>query len=365
MDVAHREELKKYCNRFTNPVAVMDNTFRCAYSNKPKLLPHESSMMSVFQKTVVLPLDEVHFTMAMLRSSLYSVRITPIDDELYLCEFFDQSTVLSLAENTDIYDKILPIVNGLEYNTAAIWRGFYALRGTLEEQENTDGIRCSLDIEKHLTGLNSIMKNASEYMNMLFYTPTSRSVVDIVPMVKAIVERCNTILAESGRYIDFMCEPQELYIKAEARHVMCAVVNVLQNAVMYSPRDCIPNVSLFEPLDNKEGLVVLQTVNSNIMFVDQKRGDEPCKNFDHQRLGYGIPIIKRFAEMAGGSFVFKEENGQVVTAVKLPVIKPKAAKNGIGVLKSSQYEYFKTEIPDILELKMQEVNDFFGTREEF
>lgn len=359
MELARKEELKKYCNRFSNLVAVMDNNFRCAYSNKPKLLPQESSMMSLFQKTVMLPPDSVHFTMALLKGITYSVRIVPLDGELCLCEFFDRSTVFSMAENTDIYGMILPIVNGVEYNTAALWRGFYSLRSILEEQEDNDGIRSALGFEKYLTGLNSIMKNVSEYVNMLFYPANSKSVIDLAPILKGIVERCNTVLAESGRYIDFMCEPNEVYIKAEARHVMCAVVNALQNAVMYSPRDCIPNVSLFEPLNNKDNLIVLQIVNRNIMYVDQKHGEEPGRNFDHKRLGYGIPILKRFAEMAGGNLIFREENGQVVTTLQLPMIEKQVAENVSIPIKSPHYEYYKTEIPDILELKMQEVNELF------
>ena len=354
MDTARKEELKKFCNVFSNPVVIMDNTFRCAYSNKPKLIPQESSMKSIFQKSIVLPLDKVYVTMAFVKGVFYSVRIVPLDDELYICDFFDQNTILSFAENTDVYDKILPIINDVEYNTAALWRGYNVLRSKLESEQHDDDRRCALEFEKYLTSLNSVTKNLSEYFNMLFYTPGSNSVVDLAAIMTGVVERCNTILLVSGRYIDLVCELKEIYINAEARHVICAVVNALQNALMYSPRDCIPYVTLYQPSDAKN-CVVLQILNDSLMYVDQRSGEELGKNFDHQRLGYGIPIIKRFAELAGGSFEFHEENGKVLTAVTLPLVKAPA----IGVLKSSEYVYYKTEIPDILELKMLEVNDLF------
>lgn len=338
----------------------MDNNFICAYSNKPKLLPQESSLMSVFQKAIVLPLDKVHITMAVVKGVFYGVRIVPLDGELYMCEFFDRDIILSLAENTDVYHKILPIINGVEYNTAALWRGYNVLRSSLESEQYEGGLRCALEFEKYLTSMNSVIKNVSEYINMMFYTPKANIVVDLASVMTGVVERCNTILTVSGRYIDLVCEQEKIYINAEVRHVICAVVNALQNALMYSPRDCIPYVSLCKPL-NKDSCVVLQILNDNLMFIDHNSEEELGKNFDHQRLGYGIPIIKRFAELAGGSFEFGELDGNIVrTAITLPLVKDPAVEKGIGVLKSSQYVYYKTEIPDIVDLKMLEINELFG-----
>lgn len=356
MDIARKEELKKYCNNFSDPVAVMDKKFRCAYCNKPKLIPQESSMKSIFQKAVFLPLDEVHITMAVINGCFYSARIVPLDGELYICEFFDQNTILSMAENTDIYGKLLPIVNDVEYNTAALWRGCRILRSTLEAEKSYNGIRCALQFEKYLISMNSVIKNVSEYTNMLFYAPRTNAVVDLPPLIKVLVERCNTILTVSDRYIDYVCELDSIYINAETRHVICAVVNALQNALMYSPRDCIPCVTLFKPL-NREDRITLQIMNDNLMYVDQKHGEEPGKNFDHQRLGYGIPIIKRFAELCKGSFEFGENDGKVCTTVTLPTVKLPTSEK--GVLNGSEDVYYKTEIPDIVELKMLEVNELF------
>lgn len=359
MDTARKEEIKKFCNGFSDPVAIMDSKFRCAYSNRAKLIPQDSSMMSIFQKALVLQPDKIQITMAMINGQFYSVRIIPLDDELFICEFFNQNTILSLAENTDIYDKFLPIINDVEYNTAALWRGYNVLRSKLEAEENNNVLYCVSDFEKHLTSMNSVIKNVSEYINMLFYTPKANIAVDIVSVVTGVIGRCNTILAVSGRYIDFVCEPEEIYINAEMRHVICAVVNALQNALMYSSRDCVPYVTLYRAVDKDGDRVILQILNDNLMYVDHKSGEEFGINFDHQRLGYGIPIIKRFAELAGGSFSLNEENGKVRTVITLPAICDPAAEKGIGVLKSSQYTYYKTEIPDIVELKMLEINELF------
>ncbi|MDE6729119.1 MAG: hypothetical protein K2J80_14460 [Oscillospiraceae bacterium] len=359
MDTAEKEAIKKFFSGFSNPAALMDNRFVCVYSNKSKLLPQDKSMMAIFQKTVTLPLTKSHITMAMINGCFYGVRIVPFNDELYFCEFFDRATLLSLAENTDIYDKLLPVINGVEYNTAALWRGYSNLKSRLEGEDHEGDLGCAAEMEKHLISLHSYTKNISEYLNMLFYTPKTGLALNLASIMTGIVGRCNTVLAASNRYVDYVCEESTILINAESRHVAVAVINALQNALMYSTRDCIPYVTLFKPDIKDCKYAVLKILNNSAMYIDNKNGSETEFNFGNQRLGYGIPIIKRFAELVGGSFSMHEENGMISTEITLPLVEDTNAN--IGVLNSSRYIYYKTDIPDILELKMMEVNELFKT----
>lgn len=357
MENAVKEAIKKLFGGLSNPAALMDNRFVCVYSNNPKLLPHNKSMIAVFQKIVVLPITKTHITMAMLNGCFYGVKIVPFDEGLNFCEFFDSVELLSLAENTDVYDKLLPVINGVEYNTAALWRGYSNLKSRLVDEDYEGAPGCAAEMEKYLVGLNSYTKNISEYLNMLFYTPKTRQTLNLAPIMMGIVGRCNTILAASNRYVDYICEESMILINAESRHVVVAVVNALQNALMYSTRDCIPYVTLFKPDIKDCGYAVLKILNNSAMYIEDKKGGETEFNFRHQRPGYGIPIIKRFAELAGGSFSMREENGMISTEITLPLIE--SMNGNIGVFNSSRYVYFKTDIPDILDLKMLEINELF------
>lgn len=358
MDNAEKEAIKKLFGGLSNPAALMDNRFVCVYSNRPKLLPHNKSMISVFQKIVTLPIAKTHITMAMLDGCFYGVKIVPYDEWLNFCEFFDSAELLYLAENTDVYDKLIPVITGVEYNTAALWRVYSNLKSKLECDDHEDVTSCAAEMEKHLVGLHSFTKNISEYLNMLFYTPTTRQTLNLAPIMMGIVARCNTILAASNRYIDYICEESMILINAESRHVVVAVVNALQNALMYSTRDCIPYVTLFKPDIKDCDYAVLKILNNSAMYIEEKN-DETEFDFGRRRLGYGIPIIKRFAELAGGSFSMREENGMISTEITLPLVEK--MNPNIGVFNSSRYVYFKTDIPDILDLKMLEVNELFKT----
>lgn len=359
LDKSIRDAVKRFCGKLSNPTAIMDDAFMCVYSNRPKLIPCDQTMLGIFQKSFSLSQEKVCSNTAMIGGCVYSVRIIPFEG-YYICEFFEDSAILDLAQNSDIYEKILPIINELDYDVSAMWRGNAVLRSKLESDGGYDEQIGTADIEKYLIRLNSVINNISEYANIMFNSSEGVP-LDINTMLAGLIGRCNTILSETGRYVDYVSEPGAIYIKSQARYVMSAVVNAIQNALLYSPRDCVPYVTLCrEDPKSERGNVLLQIFNDSAMYIDRGPGGEEDKDLVFQRPGFGIPIIKRFAEMAGGSFSLTEVNGRVRVVISLPIVASSYDRQGLGVLGSSHYVYYKTEIPDILDLKMREVNMMFG-----
>lgn len=359
MEHSRREELKRYFGKTKEPVAIVDKNLMCVYSNRPRLLPVDSSIAEVFVGDTLGLLSEPSAKMASINGCFYSVRITPIDDDLYVCDFFDLSAIISLAENTDIYNRLFPIVDAVEYNTAGLWRGLSTLKSKLREND-CGCLECAADMEKRLVALSSCSKNISEYMNMLKFTPIEANPINLVSLAKDIIRRCNTVLSDMGRTVEFICNEQELYINAQIRHVLSALVNAIQNALVYSTRDCVPVLTLSKQNNTKNGEAVIKLVNNSSLYIERDKGEEPSINLSGQRMGYGIPIIKRFAELSGGTFELHEENGQFTAVIELPLVDETTLKNMTPQLSSSGYVYYKTDIPDIVELKMREVIDLFG-----
>lgn len=357
MEKTARDAIKRFCDGFSNPAVVMDSTFMCLYSNRPKLIPPDSSLAAVFIKTVFLPVKSTQTSSAAINGKGYCVRMMPLDEGMCICEFIEAAAVLEFAENTDIYGMLLPIVNELDYDSSALWRSCDILRSKLDTEES--GAECALGIEKYLTRMSSVIGSVSEYVNIMFSASSDTSVIDINTLLAGLIGRCNTVLSDCGRYVDYVSEPGSVYIRSHQRHVICAVVNAIQNALMYSPRECVPYVTLCRE-DPTEfcGNVILQIVNDSALYNDG--GADGEWNMNSQRLGFGIPIIKRFAELAGGNFSLGEENGKVRAVIKLPIAELPTDRYGIGVLSSSQFVYYKTGIPDILELKMREINMLFA-----
>lgn len=360
MDVERRENVKRICSSFSNPIAVMDFDFRCLYCSKPDLIKPGSLMKRVFLGSVTLPPEKPIITAAEIKDAAYSVRLAELEDRLYICEFFDNDTLLSIMENSGFYERVFPIIDSVERNTALLWHGLHILESRLSEDGQDEALICTSQLTKNLTRLNSATKNITEYLHMLSFSSKPKSVVDLFPLLVELVARCNTALLKCGRYVDILCAPDVFYVYAEQRHVVTAAVNAIQNALLYSPRDCIPHVFLTRETIDRKQYIALTILNDNALFIEDNSFKEPRVNIRYQRTGFGIPIIKRFAEMCGGGFSMSEENGIVKVTVLMRMAEDAYEKSGKTFISSSFLEYYRTDIPDILDLQMEEVNEIFG-----
>ncbi len=357
METDRREKIKRIFGKLSNPIAVMDFDFTCLFCNQKGFIKTESSMKLIFQGSVKLPPEKPIITAAEVRGVPYSVRITELEEQLYICEFFDSDTLLEIMENSGFYEKVFPVIDTVERNTASLWHGFRILESKLLDEGQDESVGCAAQLERNLTRLNSATKNVTEYLHMLSYSAKPKSVIDLYPLLVGLVARCNTVLLKSGRYVDIVCGSDVMYIYAEQRHAVTAAVNAIQNALLYSPRDCIPHVSLIKRKIDGIPYVLLTILNENAMFVENNDDMGSNVNLIHQRTGFGIPIIKRFAEMCGGGFSMKEEDGMVNVTIRLRMAEDMQDKL---VISSSVFKYYQTEIPDILDLQMEEVNEIFG-----
>lgn len=355
MEQSRRNEFKSFFGKMKEPVAIVDKRLKCVYSNRPKLIPQDSSVKDLFCGDAAGLLSAPNVKMAVINGCSYSVKVTPLE-ELYICEFYDLSSIIELAENTDIYSRLFPIVDAVETNTAALWRGVRTLEDKLSE--NVGALKLAAEMRKRLIALSSCSKNILEYMNMLKFTPNGVTPMNLVSFTSDVVKRCNTELSAIERCVEFVCVEQELYINAQNRHVLSALVKVIQNALMYSTRDCVPTLTLSRRKNSASGEAVITLVNDSLLY-SKNDGEQSRLNFSGQRLGYGIPIIKRFAELSGGTFELREANGEFTAMIELPLVDESMFSDSMIRLSSGGYVAYQTEIPGIVELKMLEVVGLF------
>lgn len=336
------------------PVAIVDEDLKCVYSNSPKLLPVDESIAGFFTCDKTELLYNPNVKMAVINGCSYSVRVIPIDGELYLCEFFDLASVLGLAENTDFHGRFFPIIDIIERCTSEFWRGSSTLEDMLKDN-NQDALKVTLDMKKHLVKLSSASKNLVEYMNLLKFTPRSVTPLNLPAFAKDVVDSCNAELLNSGRYVDFVCDEPYIFINAQQRHVVSVLVNVIQNALLYSTRDCVPQLTITTSNNTPSGEAIIRLVNNSALYVEGER-----RNYAWQRMGYGIPMVRRFAEFSGGSFELREENGIFTAIIELPIIPDKVFDQVGHQLSSGGFKHFDTGIPGILEIKMREIVNLFS-----
>ncbi|MBD5130485.1 MAG: hypothetical protein HDT43_11300 [Ruminococcaceae bacterium] len=343
MDGGQIEFFKQILDSLDNPAAVLDGSFHCVYSNRSDFSPFENVVRGEIQQTVL--------TVVVSGGVTYCARICPLDG-FFLCELFDSDAVISIAENTDIRGRLTPLFNAVEHNTSKLWKTLFAMRDCIANNEDISGFEARF--YDRISELSSVIKNGVEYS--LMHTNFSPMLIDAVSLTDGIVNRCNTILARCGRCIRFVCECDRLLITADMRHTITAHANSLQNALLFSPRDCVPVLSLVRLTENGERFVYLQLVNDSVLFVDKGFGEKDI-DFGYQRVGFGIPIIKRFAEETGGSFFLDASGKTVKLGIKLPEADASEVK-GLRV-EECGYTHYDTGIPDIIDVKMHEVVSLF------
>lgn len=351
MDREHKDKIKALIKSNPNPVALLDESLVCVYSNNQRLLPKETSFRSCIQTDIDFPVTTLIQTIFLRNGMSFCARISPYEDVL-VCELFDANTLLKMAEDTDYYSKIMPIFNALEHNTARLWNTLFAVRDCINNSEDITWLDSRL--YDQISELSSVIKNVSEYS--MTFTHNKPVLIDIITLTEGVVKRCNTILAECGRCIDFVYDIKKMYIRADARHVINALINSLQNALLYSPRDSVPGIALSKCIEDGKEYIFIKVTNDNIFFVDKNFGENLELDFDFQRIGYGIPIIKRLAEETGGKFFLDDSTGVVKLGILIPA---DVYENGKLRVEEGGYSYYDTGIPDIIDVKMREVLNFF------
>ena len=357
--------LKKIADQFvgrSTPVFLLDRVMKCVWSGCEKLFAVGASFQKISKEHFVLPLKAFTEIRVYLNGSFYCARISPLKNDvgdvwLYICELVSSDEVLETASRTDAASKVFPLYNSIEYNMASLWKQAAQLQKKMMDSGDYEGLEKVFAIQASLSNISSVTKNAFSYADMLFSEKDSVR-IDAGELVNRLAERCNAALAKCGRRIEVICDPDVLDIMAGGRHAVTALVNTVQNALLYSPRDTVPVAAVYRIAEGQRCFVVISITNENVMFTDKDFKDTVNVNFSYQRLGYGIPIIKRFAEECGGSFSMTDNGGRVTVSVKLP-----AAPEALGSelhLRQPAYSGYDSGVPDILDIKMREILAFFG-----
>lgn len=343
-----------------NPLVCLDNRFCCAFSPDGKFKPGES-LLGYIRRTVPEPLGRVMEFPFYKDDKFSCCRIYPIKNEIgesvaYICEIFSAESARHIGELTDSPSDILALYNAVEMNISAVWASSSRLRVNLSENRDYARLADVLAIEGAMSNISAVCGNAFEYANMLYQNQKS-TVIDAGEMVLNLAERCNAALAKCGRRVEVLTEPQDLHIYADSRRAVVALVNAVQNALLYSPKDTEPILAVYRREQRGRSFIEFRITNDSSMFSGKDFSGGRELNFSYQRVGYGIPIIKRFAAVSGGSFSMTEEHGKVIVTITLPAAN---GDYGMVTLKSPYIAAYDTGRPDFVTSMMYDVVQFFG-----
>jgi len=156
-----------------------------------------------------------------------------------------------------------------------------------------------------------------------------KSLINIGEVLDSVIEEAELILVPSERDIDFKGAEFTDAARICPKAFIVVVMNLLQNAFLYSPKESAVRVTLEESESGREAVV---TVKNTVGEKDRE-----------QRSGLGLMLAEKIVEWHGGVFETFETDGEFTARISLPTVKPGAAEFNSPVFDYSDYvsERFK------------------------
>lgn len=352
----------KLYSAYTTSVSFFDSVWNCIWKNDNSVFELGECLTSYIESGLPHPIREYTELTLYKGHDYYCARITPLkvshyEPWLYICETLDRSSVVSMLKSTGAVADILPMFNAVHTNTSSMWSNFIKLKPMVVDKGYFEIAGELLSAEKSLCNICSATQNAYEYLYSLS-CETTRSYIDGAALCSKLVKHCNEVLSECGRHIELVLLMDDLRFLGHGRLAASALVNAIQNALLYSPHDSTPVMRVERVYEGGSWWVSIKLTNDNILFNSTDFKGNDSINFRYQRMGFGIPIIRRFIQLSGGKLLIENSGRVAETTLLLPV--PSDDAGYMLRLETSDYADYRTGIPTILEIKMREVVDFFS-----
>ncbi|MCL2633216.1 MAG: HAMP domain-containing histidine kinase [Oscillospiraceae bacterium] len=152
----------------------------------------------------------------------------------------------------------------------------------------------------------------------------SKTVLNSGEILQGIVDECSRLVAPVNRRIDFINNCTVSGVKMDDKAFTVVFMNLIQNALLYSPSDCIVRVKM----ENSGGNVVIVIENS----VDSG------KTADYEGGGLGLALSRRIAEWHNGSLDYSKVDGVFTVTLVLPI-----CNETVGISFGSDYAEYVSE----------------------
>lgn len=146
--------------------------------------------------------------------------------------------------------------------------------------------------------------------------------VDLVEVVRRANSQIGSLARKAKVTVETVCDCKSAVIQGDERLILQSCLNLLSNAVKFTPEGgrVTLKVSAFE-----SGSVVISVEDTgigiapeNIEKVMQPFGQvESVQSRRHQGTGLGLPLVKSFIELHGGTFELQSELGRGTTAIAI------------------------------------------------
>lgn len=265
----------------------------------------------------------------------FAARITPLsgafgEDAAFLLELFDRNAILSLIKTTGAGVVIGDALTTAQMNLNQIIQICMLLEGAvLEQQGAKDANLPSRDYVKALMFTSQRLLTETHNLAAYFDEEWAKYPADhmsVGEVLDNIVEECVQQFKTAKRRIIYTREGGVSAVDLHERRFTTMFMNILQNALLYSPSGSEIRVSL--RFDAKNAYI--DVVNTRVPIHAEERS--------LNRPGLGLPTAKRILSQTGGKLELILEEARATARIIMPL-----SKEYHGVTISTNFKWYKTE----------------------
>lgn len=351
LDKQAKEIIKTFCYSSNVPTILLNSDLICELSNDESFYPVGVHFASVKTDNLKLSKNKAAKTMVRIKDKYYCAVITPVAEELFICQMFDADNIFEMAQLTEIYDEILPIISSNRVQLCKLEDEMKKVLSLKEVKDNVIIDSSILEIGAEVARARGKYDNLQSYFEVSFSKNNKKSAFSLYSFVKWSVDRCNSILANTGRFIDLDTQNKDLLVCADSRHAVFSIIEMIQFALLHSAGDVNPFISI----EKENGFVVLLITCRGMIFV--KEGDET--EFVGSDIVGGLATVRRFAARCGAELKFINEKDNVIG---FRLIFPEVQDETLDALvfESDSFLDYDDRYLNYAKYKMQEVVDVYN-----
>ncbi len=336
---------------YSSPCALFNRLMLCIYSNND-YIEEGLNFYNIVNDSFLFPIKDPKSVAVRIKGVSVCAVIYPVmgQDEIvkmYICHFLDSDSAMEIWTKADSSYRVRKLVYKLRNALHGLLSAEDSLKSDLQNDNNKliNGLRA---IQQHTMDIGADIDKLSFFVRS--YSSSRRhSIIDAAKFAKTVVGRCNEIIAECGRAIEYHYEINDLLINANSEKAVSSLVSALQNALLYSPIDCDPTLNLYKETESTgKEYVVFMVINDTLDDKDHAAGIGT---------GSGLAMIKNFVNECDGKVSLSYKGKKAILTMKIPAAKPENL-----VLCSSSFVMYSVNKIDFLEFAMREVVNFCNSQ---
>jgi hypothetical protein len=302
---------------------ILSEKFRVVYSNDQDVFPNAANVFEKF-KPVSLPIQG-ETRLAYSDNGVDVVAdITPFQyghDKYYFVVSLHADDIFAYATNSgDVRSSVNKVVYSMQDGINKI----VGLSMLLEKTSPTSDTHTSTAQE--IIQVSSKLSVQLFNVGVLFDLESAASGTVCVPeTLSAVCSECSAEIACIGRRLTYGSDGAFSVAKISERHFIAVVMNIIQNAFLFSSECDEVNVVSYE----QHGMAVIKITNRVL--------SKEKTSYLSERSGLGLSVARKVIDICGGEVQLQNDGTTFSAEIHLPLAKPQANDN--LKLNSSMKEY--------------------------